>query len=69
MLLLKYLILEINFEMNIKDHNVLMKVNELISANRLNRSEILQLVKLLPVSKDINDLKDNFKWEKPKVNY
>ena len=55
--------------MNIKDHNVLKKVNELIASNRLNKSEILQVVKLLPVSKDINDLKDNLKWEKPKVNY
>ena len=69
MLLLKCLILNINLKMNIKDHNVLVKVNELIATNRLNRNEILQVVKLLPVSTDISDLKDNLKWETPKSNY
>jgi len=41
-------------------------INKLIVINRLNKTQILQLVNLVSVSNDINDLKDNLKWESSK---
>jgi len=38
-------------------------LNKFIVINRLNRSQILQMVNLVSISNDINDLKDNLKWE------
>ena len=52
--------------MNINDNSVLEMLNKLIVINRLNNSQILQMVNLVSVSNDINDLKDNLKWESSK---
>jgi len=52
--------------MNINDKSVLEMLNKLIAINRLNKTQILQMVNLVSVSNDINDLKDNLKWERPK---
>ena len=52
--------------MNINDKTVLEMHNKLIVIDRLNKSQILQMVNLVSLSKDINELKDNFKWESTK---
>ena len=52
--------------MNINDKSVLEMLNKLIVTNRLNKSEILQMVNLVSISNDIHDLKDNLKWESSK---
>ena len=52
--------------MNIYDKSVLETLNKLIAINRLNKTQILQMVNLVSISNDINDLKDNLKWESPK---
>ena len=49
--------------MNINDKSVLEMLNELVVINRLNNSQTLQMVNLVTISNDINDLKDNLKWE------
>ena len=49
--------------MNINDKSVLDLLNKLIAIDRLNKSQILQMVDLVSLSNDINDLKDNLKWE------
>ena len=52
--------------MNINDKAVLEMLNKLIAINRLNKIQILQMVDLVSISKDVNDLKDNLKWESSK---
>ena len=52
--------------MNINDKYVLEMLNKLIAVDRLNKIQILQMVNLVSLSNDINDLKDNLKWENPK---
>ena len=52
--------------MNINDKSVLELLNKLIAIDRLNKTQILQMVNLVSFSKDINELKDNLKWESPK---
>ena len=52
--------------MNINDKSVLEMLNKLIVINRLNNSQILQMVNLVSISNDFNDLKDNLKWENSK---
>ena len=52
--------------MNINDKSVLEMLNKLIVINRLNKGQILQMVNLVSISNDINDLKDNLKWESSK---
>ena len=52
--------------MNINDKSVLEMLNELIAINRLNKTQILQMVNLVSISNDINDLKENLKWESSK---
>ena len=52
--------------MNINDKSVLAMLNKLIVINRLNKSQILQMVNLVSISNDIKDLKDNLKWESSK---
>ena len=52
--------------MNINDKSVLEMLNKLIIINRLNKSQILQMVNLVSISNDINDLKDNLNWESSK---
>ena len=49
--------------MNINDKSVLEVLNKLIAIDRLNKSQILQMVNLVSLSQDINDLKENLKWE------
>ena len=49
--------------MNINDKSVLEMLNKLIAIDRLNKNQILQMVELVYLSDDINDLKDNLKWE------
>ena len=55
--------------MNINDKYVLEMLNKLIAINRLNKTQILQMVKLVSISHDINDLKDNLKWESSKSSH
>ncbi len=52
--------------MDINDKSVLKMLNKLIVINRLNKAQILQMVNLVSLSNDINELKDNLKWENPK---
>ena len=52
--------------MNINDKSVLEMLNKLIVINRLNKSQILQMVNLVSISHDFNDLKDNLQWESSK---
>ena len=52
--------------MNINDKSVLEMLNKIIVINRLNKSQILQMENLVSISNDINDLKDNLKWESSK---
>ena len=52
--------------MNINDKCVLDMLNQLIAIDRLNKSQILQMANLVSISNDINDLKDNLKWESSK---
>ena len=52
--------------MNINDKSVLEMLNKFIAINRLNKTQILQMVNLVSISYDFNDLKDNFKWESSK---
>ena len=49
--------------MNIKDESVLEMLNKLIAIERLNKVQILQMVNLVSLSNDINDLKENLRWE------
>ncbi len=49
--------------MNINDKSVLIMLNNLIAIDRLDKTQILQMVNLVSLSNDINDLKDNLKWE------
>ena len=52
--------------MNINDKYDLEMLNKLIAIERLNKYQILQMVNLVSLSNDINDLKDNLKWESTK---
>ena len=52
--------------MNINDTSVLEMLNKIIALDRLNKTQILQMVNLVSISNDINDLKDNLKWENSK---
>ena len=49
--------------MNINDKAVLETLNKIIALDRLNKTQIIQMVNLVSLSNDINDLKDNLKWE------
>ena len=49
--------------MNIRDESVLEMLNKLIASDRLDKTQILQMVNLVSLSNDMNDLKDNLKWE------
>ena len=52
--------------MNINDKSVLEMLNKIIAIDRLDKTQILQMVNLVSISNDINDLKDNLKWENSK---
>ena len=45
---------------------IISMINNFIATNRLNKNQILQMVNLVSISNDINDLKDNLKWESSK---
>ena len=49
--------------MNINDKSVLEMLNKLIAIDRLNKTQILQMINLVSLSNDINDLRENLKWE------
>ena len=49
--------------MDINDSSVIEKLNLLIAKDRLDNFQKLQIINLLPISNDINDLKENLKWE------
>ena len=49
--------------MNISDKSVLEMLNKLIAVDRLNKTQILQMVNLVSLSNNINDLKENLEWE------
>ena len=49
--------------MNINDKTVLEMLNKLIIIDRLTKTQILQMMNLVSISNDINELKDNLKWE------
>ena len=49
--------------MNVNDPYVLEMINNLIATDRLNKSQILQVVNLATISNSINELEDNIKWE------
>lgn len=49
--------------MDVNDDSVLELINILIASDRLNKKQILQVVNLASISNNINDLKDNMKWE------
>ena len=49
--------------MNINDKSVIEMLNKIITIDRLNKGQILHMVELVSISNDINDLKDNLKWE------
>ena len=55
--------------MNINDVSVLEMLNKLIATDRLNKNRILQMVNLVSLSNDINDLKENLKWESSNIFY
>ena len=52
--------------MNINDKSVLETLTKMIAIDRLNKTQILQMVNLVSISNDFNDLKDNLKWESSK---
>ena len=49
--------------MNINDESVLELINNLIASYRLDKKQILHLVKLVSISNSIKELEDNMKWE------
>ena len=55
--------------MNINDPLVLEIINKLIANDRLNKYQILQLVDLASISGNVNELKENMKWETFKSKY
>ena len=54
--------------MNVNDSSVLKLINNLIASDRLNKNQILQIINLVPISNNIQELKDNMKWERYKSN-
>ena len=49
--------------MNLSDPKDLDMVNGLISSDRLNKSQTLQIVNLLSISSNLKELRENLKWE------
>ena len=49
--------------MNINDKYVLEMLNKFIVIDRLNKSQVLNMVNLVSFSSNIDDLKDNLNWE------
>ena len=55
--------------MDITDKFVLEMLNKFIAIDRLNKTQILQMVNLVYLSNDMNDLIDNLKWESYKPHH
>ena len=55
--------------MNVNDTSVLEIIINMIASDRLNKNQILQLVNLASISININELKENMKWETFKSKY
>tara|TARA_Y100000991_G_C21912758_1_gene323070 strand:+ start:153 stop:320 length:168 start_codon:yes stop_codon:yes gene_type:complete len=55
--------------MNINDASVLELINRIIASDRLNKKQILHMVNIASISKSINELEDNIKWETLKSKY
>ena len=55
--------------MNIKDAYVLEHLNKLIALHRFNKIQILNTVKLISISKDIDELLENMEWEDVNKKY
>ena len=51
------------FKMDINDAYVLEIINRQIATKRLNKGQILQLVNLASISKNLKELKENMQWE------
>ncbi len=49
--------------MDVNDAYVLEMINKLIATDRLNKNQILQLVRLVSISNSIKELEENMKWE------
>ncbi len=49
--------------MNLSDPKVLDMVNILISSDRLNKNQTLQVVNLVSISRNLKELRENMKWE------
>ena len=52
--------------MDINNKYVLEILNKFIASYRLNKIQTLQMVKLVDVSNDINELRENLEWETPR---
>ena len=52
--------------MDMNNKSVLEILNKFIASYRLSKIQILQMVKLVAVSNDINDLRENLEWEAPR---
>ena len=50
-------------KMNLKDDHILDMLNKLIITDRLNKSQILNLINLVSISNDLSDLRENLNWE------
>ena len=55
--------------MNLTDPKILEMINRVIASDRLNKRQILQMVNLASISNNLNELKDNMKWENIKSKY
>tara|TARA_S200000501_G_C20820228_1_gene742494 strand:- start:161 stop:328 length:168 start_codon:yes stop_codon:yes gene_type:complete len=55
--------------MNVNDASVLEMINNLIASNRLNKNQILHIVKLASISKSFKELNEYMKWEVFKPKY
>ena len=49
--------------MKVNDDSVLVMINNLIASDRLDKKQILQILKLAVISNNIKELKDNMRWE------
>ena len=49
--------------MNLSDPKVLDMVNRIISSDRLNKNQTLQIVNLVSISSNLKELRENMKWE------
>ena len=55
--------------MNINDKSVLEMLNNFIAIDRLSKTQILHMVRLVSLSNNINDLKENLNWESSKSSH